>query len=361
MSTMRSFGICVMTVLLGGGGCGSGSGEEVASGFSDQQIVADFADQVVVPTYSLLADRVDSLRVAVDALAASPAADALASAQQAWVEAREPWEQSEGFLFGPVDTFGFDPAMDSWPVNHTDLDAVLASAPAFTPEYIGNLQETQKGFHTIEYLLFGVNREKSADDLTARELEYTSAIAAELATVARALASSWTESSDGRPPYRDLLATAGQPGNTAYPSLTSAAQEILDGMIGICDEVANGKIADPYDAHDATLVESQFAFNSLTDFQDNLRSVENAYLGRVPAARASGRGLSVYVDGLEPALDGRVKEEIQSAIAGIGAIPAPFRDAITTPSSYEAIDAAQAAIRKLQMTLERDVQPLVLR
>jgi hypothetical protein len=132
-------------------------------------------------------------------------------------------------------------------------------------------------------------------------------------------------------------------------------------MIGICDEVANGKIADPYDAHDATLVESQFAFNSLTDFQDNLRSVENAYLGRVPAARASGRGLSVYVDGLEPALDGRVKEEIQSAIAGIGAIPAPFRDAITTPSSYEAIDAAQAAIRKLQMTLERDVQPLVLR
>ena len=54
----------------------------------------------------------------------------------AWVAARVPWEQSEGFLFGPVDTFGYDPAMDSWPVNRTDLDAVLASGQAFTPEYI---------------------------------------------------------------------------------------------------------------------------------------------------------------------------------------------------------------------------------
>lgn len=340
---------------------GCSGGTEVPAAFSDQQIVTDFADQVVLPTYSLLAQRIDGLRVAIDALVASPAPDTLAAAQSAWIAARKPWEQSEGFLFGPVDTFGYDPAMDSWPVNKTDLDAVLASGAPFTAEYVGNLQETQKGLHTIEYLLFGVGRAKTAAELTPRELEYLRALAAELSTVAHALVSRWTDTVEGRRPFRELLANAGQPDNTSYQSVVSAAQEILDGMIGICDEVANGKIADPYDAHDATLVESQFAFNSLTDFQDNLRGVQNAYLGGVPAAGTTGRGLTTYVASLEPELDARVKSEIEGAIIAIEAIPGPFRDAITTPSAYDEIEAAQATIRRLQNTLELNVKPLVLR
>ncbi len=356
---MRALRVVAVAAILGSAACGTDG--DVAEGFNDRQIIVDFADKVAVPTYALLATRVDGLAAAAEALAASPTAGGLAGAQDAWIGARQPWEQSEGFLFGPVDTFGYDPAMDSWPVNHTDLDAVLASGAAFTPEYIGNLQETQKGFHTVEYLLFGVDRSKTAGDLTARELEYLAAITSELSTVAHALASSWTDSIDGRPAYRDVLATAGESGNSAYPSLTAAAQEILDGMIGICDEVANGKIADPYDAHDETLVESQFSFNSILDFQDNMRSVENAYTGGVPLAGTTGRGLSAYIAELDPELDARVKSEIQSAIAAIGAIPAPFREAITTPSSYDEIEAAQAAIRALQTTLERDVQPLMLR
>ncbi|MEB2311456.1 MAG: peptidase M75 [Sorangiineae bacterium] len=347
--------------FVGTVGCGSdgGGGSGPTSGFDDQALVVDFADQVVVPTYTLLEQRIGSLETAVDALATNPTAETFKAAQDAWIAARQPWEQSEGFLFGPVDAYGYDPAMDSWPVNTTDLDAVLASGSAFTPEYVGNLQETQKGFHTIEYLLFGVGRKKTVADLTPRELSYVSAIAAELTEIATALESSWTDGVDGRPPYRDIFANAGQPGNTSYPSRLAAVQEILDGIIGICDEVANGKIAGPYDAHDPTLVESQFAFNSITDFQDNLRSVENVYSGGVPAAGTSGKGLSAYVAERDSALDARVKSELAAAIEAIGAIPPPFRDAIVTPSSYSAIEAAQAAVRKVHDTLQRDVRPLV--
>src|SRR5690606_25195313 len=150
------------------------------------------------------------------------------------------------------------------------------------------------------------------------------AIARELADVAGALAASWTRSVDGQPAYRDVFVSAGEAGNTAYPSLAAAVQEMIDGMITICDEVANGKIADPYDAHDTTLVESQFAWNSIADFQDNLRGVENAYLGRMPLAGTSGRGLGDWVASVDAALDARLRAEIAAAIDAIGAIPAPF-------------------------------------
>lgn len=342
-------------------GCGAEEASVAADGFDDPQIVSDFADRVVVPTYALLAERIEALRASVDALNTAPTAANLTAAQEAWLAARSPWEKSEGFLFGPVDTFGYDPAMDSWPVNKTDLDAVLAAGAAFTPAYISNLQETQKGFHTLEYLLFGVARAKTADDFTPREREYMVAIAAELTASATALKASWTESVEGRPPYRDVLATAGESGNTTYKSRVSAAQEILDGMVGICDEVANGKIADPFDAHDTTLVESQFALNSIVDFQDNLRSVENAYMGGLLEAGPRGKGLTDYVAASDSALDARVKSEIQAGIAAIGAIPGPFRDAITNPSSYDKIRAAQAAILKIHTTLLEEVHPLIVR
>ena len=55
--------------------------EPVPEGLSDQQIIVDFADQVVVATYALLADRITALGAAVDALAADPTEDNLAAAR----------------------------------------------------------------------------------------------------------------------------------------------------------------------------------------------------------------------------------------------------------------------------------------
>lgn len=335
--------------------------KEVAPGnaFDDQQIIIDFADQVVVPTYQLLATRAEAFSAAVDTLAATPNATNLEAARAAWVAARSPWEQSEGFLFGPVDTLGIDPALDTWPLNETDLKAVLDSSDVLTASYVANLPDSQKGFHSLEYLLYGRSGTRTASEITAREFEYLKAISGDFVNQTRRLATSWTAGGDGLGAYRDIFATAGS-GNAAYPSLSSAAQEIVSGMAGICDEVANGKIADPFDAKDPLLEESQFSHNSLFDFQDNMRSVENAYLGRVTLAGTSGRGLTVWVAAQDPALDVRIKAEITAAIAAIGAIPAPFATAILDNAAAPKIVAAQEAIRKLQDTLDGDLTDLIL-
>ncbi|MBN1209595.1 MAG: peptidase M75 [Myxococcaceae bacterium] len=352
-----SLHLLVLTGALALTACGSDGGAEQSR--FQPEIITHFADDVVVPTYQQLATRLATLDSAVAALSAGPTSAQLTAAQEAWIAARAPWEQSEGFLFGPVDSFGYDPALDSWPVNRTDLDAVLASNDAFTPEYVRNLQETQKGFHTVEYLLFGEGRTKKVEDLTQRQLDYLKALATELKSVSAALASEWSQSVEGRPPYRDVLASAGQAGNTAYPSVQAAAQEMVGGIINILDEVANGKIADPYDAKDPQLVESQFAYNSLKDFTDNLRSVENVYLGRLPGATPKGPSLADFVKGERPELDTRIRQELTAAIDALGRIPEPFRDAITDPAAAGEIEAAQAAIRKAQNTFESDVKPLI--
>ncbi|MCY1015253.1 imelysin family protein [Pyxidicoccus sp. MSG2] len=360
----RSLRLTLRPVLAAGalllGACSDDGDSNPTPETVDSAVISTFVDQVVVPTYQELATRLTALDTAARALQADPSATRLETARNAWFAAREPWEESEAFLFGPVDSYGFDPALDSWPVNRTDLDAVLASGDALTPEYVRNLQETQKGFHTVEYLLFGEGGAKKATEFNARQFEYLTAITAEMKSISSSLSDAWTKGYDGKPAYRNTLANAGQSGNTAYPSTQAAAQEMVGGITNILDEVANGKIADPYDAKDPNLVESQFAYNSLSDFSNNIDSVLHAYRGFASSTATAEHSLRTVV-GVDSALDKRIISEIDAAKAALAAVPEPFRDSIRDPASSGRIEAAQAAIRKLQATFETEVLPLVTR
>ena len=79
-------------------------------------------------------------------------------------------------------------------------------------------------------------------------------------------------------PYADVIKNSGNAGSV-YLSQMDAVDEILLGIIDIADEVANAKIADPYTSKDVYEVESWFSWNSLTDFQNNIRSIQNSYIG----------------------------------------------------------------------------------
>ena len=311
----------------------------------------DFANTVVLATYTDLDNKAGTLLNSVRALQTSTTQANLGRAQTAWKAARRPWEQSEAFLFGPVDTQGLDPALDSWPVNRVDLNAVLSSSDALTASSIDGLEDTLKGFHTIEYLLFRDGNQRKAADITPRELEYLVATTENLKAKTAQLRRAWDASGEN---FAAEVANAGS-SSQIYKSQKSAMQEMVNGMIVIADEVANGKISDPFNERDTTLVESQFSFNSITDFQDNIRGIQNVYLGKFTA---DGQGLNNFVASQDAALDSRFQSEIQIAIEAIGVIPDPFRDSIS--ASRSTVQAAIDAVSKVQRTLEQDILSLVL-
>lgn len=326
--------------------CDSGEVEAVET-LEARPVLQNVATDVITATYADLAAEASDLLAATQALRDDPSAGRLALARQQWRDTRRPWELSEGFLFGPVDTEGLDPALDSWPVNRTDLDAVLASGAALTPAYVGGLEATLRGFHTIEYLLFGIDGTKTAGDFTARELDYLVSAAAVLDADARRLLNAWAPSGLD---YAGELANAGGAGSR-YPSQQAAVQELVGGLVTIADEVGSGKIGGPYGDRSTAEEESRFSGNSLADFADNIRSVQNVYLGDY--AGRTGPGLTDLVAARDGALDARVRSEIGAAIVAIEAVPAPFSTAIT--ESRPAVQAAIDAVLALRATLEGPV------
>ena len=320
-------------------------------GYNFSPILTDFADKTVIPTYKDLSVVASELLTAVQNLKDNPSPATLSTARAKWVASRSPWEKSEGFLFGPVDFNGFDPALDTWPVNRADLEAVLASDTPLTKSSVDNLDNALKGFHTIEFLLFDEGGIKTIDAFTPRQYDYLIATSELLRDAAGSLYTSWIASGEN---FRAQVVNAGAGSNT-YTTQTAAVQEMVNGMVGIADEVGNGKIADPFTERDTRLVESQFSFNSLLDFQDNIRSIQNVYTG---GYNVEAVGLDEFVKSKNPALDQRFQAEIQTAIEEIGKISFPFRDALTTDGPQ--ITAAQQAIATVQRTLEGDILPLVL-
>jgi uncharacterized iron-regulated protein len=126
-------------------------------------------------------------------------------------------------------------------------------------------------------------------------------------------------------------------------------------MAAILDEVANGKIADPVNQQAVHLVESQFSWNSITDFQNNMRSVQNAYLGGYHSG-TDGTGIDSFVASKNAALDERLRAEIQDTIDALAAIPVPFEQNLDAATQ---IEAAQAAMVKAMNTIQEDVKPLL--
>lgn len=126
-----------------------------------QAIINNYVDNVVVPTYKNLKDQNAILYQTVNAFVANPNNDGFEACATAWMNARQPWETSEAFLFGPVATFGLDPNMDSWPLDQTAIVDIMKSqkwnslvwADGDDDAKVESAQNV-RGFHTLEFLIF---------------------------------------------------------------------------------------------------------------------------------------------------------------------------------------------------------------
>jgi putative iron-regulated protein len=325
----------------------------------DPAFAADYADNVVIPTYRQLADKLTALRQATATLQQTPNADNLTKARAAWSAARVPWELGEAFLFGPVENNGYDAALDTWPVSVENIRAVVDGNAALTPALVAGLEPEVKGFHALEYLLFGQDARKTVDRLTERGRVFAALVAAEMADSGQQLLASWTQGGDGAPPYRDAFVKSG--GDDAiYASPGAVVEEVLGGISGILEEVAHEKIGGPLDAKDPSLAESRYSLTSLVDYKNNLRGALQAYTGDGAGSGARGKGLDRLVQAADPALNQRVLDGFNQLFAALERVPPPFETAILDPAGVTALTEVQTDLATLQDLFDDDLTALLI-
>jgi putative iron-regulated protein len=349
MNRFKSISVLAIVMIVAFAACKKDDETTTATDNPDvvkQSILNDLAANVIVATYDDMKAKANQLATDIATLNTQTTEANLAACRQSWLGVRQAWERSEGFLFGPVATNNIDPRIDTWPVNYQSLDSVLKNNQTYSDSYIESLEDGLRGFHPIEYILFGQDGKKAAPDFTQNQKDYLVALVENLKKLCNAAADDWHNG------HTTDFTTPG--GTSVYGTQREVYEELVNAMAGICDEVANGKIKEPYDMKDPSLEESPFALNSIKDFTDNIRSVENIYTGKYTA---DGRGMEDFVKMYNLSLHNKISQNIQAAINSLNNITVPFGQAITQQTTQ--VENAMAAINTLHQTLDAELLPLV--
>lgn len=315
------------------------------------EVLTDFSNDLVNTNYTDINAKASLMNDAVKILVSSTTEANLATTRTAWKNTRAAWESCEGFLFGPVEDFNYDPDMDDWPVNQVDLDSLLASPNPLAVSDIEALPTTLKGFHAIEYVIFGVGGTRKASDITARQKTYLTSLAQSLYNTTTDLANSWAPTAGN---YTAQVVNAGK-GSITFATRQSVFLALVGSMSDICNEVANEKMQTPFAAQDSTLDESSFSHNSVTDFTNNIKGVLNAYQSKYN--NAGGHNLSELVASKNTSLNNTLLSEMNAAIASFQTITTTYEKAIYIQKNQ--VKSVQAVINTLKNSLDGDLTDFV--
>ena len=288
-----------------------------------------------------------------------------------WKTARADWEQSEAFLFGAADIYSIDPHTDTWPVAANDLANVLRDATAM--QNLDNFVKTANagilGYHGLEYVLFREGSPRKIDKITELEYQYVLAVAKDLYNATATLEAAWdpAESNATRHQialdyvkshyaiddegkqegalegFRNFGKEFKNPGTGDWATALDATREIISGCQDIIGEVGDSKIGLPYTGEDATYIESPYAYNSITDFYDNIVSCKNALYGAVGATAPTQNSLMYFclnVDNSTLKSQAQaVQTKLEAALTAIHNMKYPFALYFSDASCKKAIDA----------------------
>lgn len=335
-----------------------------------KDILTNYVNNVVISTYSKLADEaliLDKNCKDLNSKGANATQEQINAACDAWKKSRIYWEQSEAFLFGAAGDYSIDPHIDSWPLDKTALDNLLADEKIMADlnaDYAGEmLGYGLLGFHAVEYIIFREGEPRDVKNITVNELKYLTAVAEDLCRQCILLECCWagidniskdkqqimTDTELAKPlVYGEAMITAGTSGNILYKTQKAAFEEIINAAMVIADEVGNTKITDPLESGNVLDVESWYSFNSIKDFTDNMISVQNAY------NFGGDKSVSNHIASKDAALDKAITKAIEDAITAIKAMPAPFRDNLdkNNPQNKAAIAACNVVMNKLAEAIE---------
>ena len=296
---------------------------------------------------------------------------ALDQACNDWKTARANWENTEAFLFGAADVYSIDPHTDTWPVAANDLADVLRDEKAMSnlDNFIKTANSGILGYHGLEYVLFRQGQPRQISQITNLEYDYICAVAKDLYTATATLEAAWDSRESNTERHNiainyvathnainddgDAEGSLGSfqnfgkafknPGTGDWDTALDATLEIISGCQDIIGEVGDSKIGLPYTGEDATYIESPYAYNSITDFYDNIVSCKNALYGQMGATTPTQQSLIYFCQNAgNPTLANQaniVVTKLDAALAKIKAMKHPFALYFSDASCKVAIDA----------------------
>lgn len=325
------------------------------SSFDKPAMLANIGDNIIVPAYKNLKLSVDSLALSTEAFVKMPDATTLLTIQTAFINAYIRYESASTFEFGPADAELMRANFNIFPCDTSKINSRIAKGD-FDFSTVDAIDV--KGFPAIDFLLFSGGHPEVLSRFTnavnaANTKLYLSALVAELKRKTDAVNNGWNNAGGNYiAQFKNNL------GNSIGSSLGLLVNqfnfdyEILkNARIGI--PLGKKSLGTPY----PTKVEAFYSTRSLPLALEQLKSLENIYLGR-DAQGNDGIGFDDYLSALNTQhplgpLSEVIKNKFIAAKTKLAAVQGPLAQAIiSNPSS---VDEAYQEIYQLTVLIKVDM------
>ncbi|HZV11777.1 MAG TPA: imelysin family protein [Candidatus Kapabacteria bacterium] len=345
--------VCTATALLMGVifGCTTTPAPVAPSNTSPAvtAALAGISNNVILPTYADLAIKSAALLNAVQLFQSAQTDVNLQTARTAWRNARADYEQTYGFLVGPA-LYTIDPVVNMWPIDINGINTLLARDTIFTQQFIAGLVPPLRGFHVIEYLLFGAKGNKAASAFTPQEVAYIVSASQDLSVQVNALDSLWL------PNGGNFVANLLQAGssNSIYHTGRDAVLDLVNTSLIELGNVTN-YMQTTAQGPNLNYDPSQYSQNGTADFANIITGISNIYFGE--NGNQSGNGISSLVAAKDPALDDSVRAQFAQTLGAINAMTPTFETAVS--STPQQVQNAMSAVSNLTGILTNSVYPII--
>lgn len=350
--------LCSISMLL----CACGNNNDSGSSTSNNPpqldaVISSTIDNVIIPTYRLLAQRYDAFYQAATVLDHKTLTqNQINDVCRLFLSARNTYEYSESFFFGADAHFDVDADINQWPLDITLCEQYLNNGHSLVDP--SDWPSSIVGWHGIEYILFRDGKPRLVSNITARELQYIKTLSGQLRLRCYQLVCGWDTKANST--YKELLkanhleytSPLGGDYKTYMQKNFTAAQAsstILvgdHGMVGLADEISKSKLGRPYNYNNSSYIESPFSHMSLNDMLYNVASIQNLWYGQLvndkQVTQSQSNSFDHYFFVCQPELCNKVRKAIEQTQQAIKNIPAPFVSNYASPQVKYAIEQAEA-------------------
>ncbi len=324
--------------------------------FDKTAMLTSYADNLIIPAYQAMQEKINALQAAADAFAETPSVSTQNAARAAYKEAHLQYTRTEIFNFGPAGTVfldiytNFSGGLDysfsqAGEMTGFSVDSVLIENNISTGNY--NLTTYSRnnfyaqGFPALNYLIFGPNAILKFESNNANRVKYVKDVTARLKFLTDKVAGDWTT-------YRSSFTA-----NTKT-DVGSPIGNLINQFAYQMDMMKGPRIGWPFGKQSngivfATKSEAYFAGISRELASENMRSLKKTFTNN-----GNGKGISDYLVALkQEALKNDVVAQLDLVITKIDAIPDPLSDSFTTQPTL--VEDAYKEIQKLLTLLKTDV------
>lgn len=336
--------ILLLTVSCGKNG--SPADEPVSNGFDKTAMLTDYADNLIIPAYTDLQQKLQVLSTGLNTFISTPNLNNQQALLLQFKTAYLSFEHVSFSQFGPAENLLYNNFMNTLPAttndnsDHLKIEASISSG-------IYNLSQTstvnQQGFPALDYLLFSTDAvQQFTAANSANRKKYTQDLLARMQDLTTSVINSWKSN------YRAqfIANTRSDAGSPIGYMVNQFAYEM--------DQLKGPRIGWPFGKQSGGIVfeqkcEGYYAKISLALAIENLSSLKAYYKGS-----ASGKGLSSYLTSLgkEP-LNQSILSYFDTAINQLKAIPDPLAASLT--NNKAAVDSAYKEIQNLLTALKTDL------